>query len=387
MAAFRLMQGAWNKEILAARRANPGRLRIICPFIKAKTLDRILRAAKSGDIEVITRFDLNCFDQGVSDLDDALALVLEGGGDVRGVRGLHSKLYLFGGSSVIATSANVTDAAFHRNHEFGFAASDPQIVETCEQYFDNLWNDAKPSLTRKQLKTWRAMLDERRGKGGGTKQGSPLPDFGADIDQRSPFAPSAEAASQENNAFIKFLGSADRRAPRTLAVDELVAENGANWACTYPETKPPRQVEDGDVIYTGRLVHSPNDLLIFGRVIGRKHRDEADRASAAEIALRPWKADWPRYVRVHDGHFLNGTLADGISMSEMMTALGADAFDSTQRNARDKSGNTDPFASYGRKAHMRLTDRSRAWIASRLEAAFRRHGEIDLAEERFQPPA
>ncbi|WP_282950157.1 MULTISPECIES: phospholipase D family protein [unclassified Sphingopyxis] len=386
MAGFRLIKGAWNDEILAARRANPGRLRIICPFIKAKTLTRILKATKSSEIEVITRFDLNCFDQGVSDL-YALRLIIEAGGKVRGVRGLHSKLYLFGGTSVIATSANVTDAAFDRNHEFGFAAHELDIVETCEQYFEDLWKDAKPSLTRKQLKTWRAMLDERRGKGGGAKQGPPLPDFGANIDLRSPFAPTGDAAPQENNAFIKFFGSADRRAPRTLAIDELVAENGANWACTYPESKPPRQVEDGDVIYTGRLVHSPNDLLIFGRVIGRKHRDEEDVASAAEIALRPWKADWPRYVRVHGGRFLDGTLADGISMSEMMTSLGADAFESTQRNARDKSGNTDPFASYGRKAHMLLTDRSRAWIEERLEAALRRHGEIDLSEKRFRAPA
>ena len=386
MAAFRLIKEAWNEEVLAARRANPGRLRIICPFIKAKALDRILRAARSGNIEVITRFDLNGFDQGVSDL-EALALIVEAGGKVRGVRGLHSKLYLFGGTSAIATSANVTDAAFHRNHEFGFAASDAKIVETCEQYFDALWKDARPNLTRKQIKTWRAMLNERRRNGSGAKQNPLLPDFGADIELRSPFAPTRDAAPQENNAFIKFFGSADRRAPRTLAVDDLVAENGANWACTYPESKPPRQVEDGDVIYTARLVHSPNDLLIFGRAIGRKHRDEEDVASAAEIALRPWKSDWPRYVRVHDGHFLNATLADGIPMSEMMTALGADAFDSTQRNASGKSGNTDPFASYGRKAHMRLTDRSRAWIEDRLKAALRQHGEINLSEERFQPPA
>lgn len=386
MAGFRLIKGAWNAEMLAARRANPGRLRIICPFIKSRTLARILKATKSSKIEVITRFDLNCFNQGVSDL-DALELILEAGGKVRGVRGLHSKLYLFGGTSVIATSANVTDAALHHNHEFGFAAEEPDIVETCKRYFDDLWKDAKPSLTSEQLRTWRAILDEQRSKGSGAKKGPPLPDFGVDIDLRSPFAPTDETAPQENNAFIKFFGSADRRAPRTLAVDELVAESGANWACTYPESKPPRQVEDGDVIYTGRLVHSPNDLLIFGRVIGRKHRDDQDVASAAEIAIQPWKAQWPRYVRVHGGRFLNGTLEDGISMSEMMTTLGADAFESTQRNAREGSGNTDPFASYGRKAHMILTDRSRAWIDERLEALLRRHGEIDLSKKRFQPPA
>jgi hypothetical protein len=126
--------------------------------------------------------------------------------------------------------------------------------------------------------------------------------------------------------------------------------------------------------------------MIFGKAIGRRHRDDEDIANAAEIALRPWKADWPRYVRVHEGRFLDGTLEDGIPMSEMLTALGPDAFASTQRNAERKAGNTDPFASYGRKAHMLLTDQSRAWIENRLEAALRRHGEIDLTKDRFQPP-
>ena len=385
MADFRLIKGDWNSEILAARTANPGRLRIICPFIKAAPLSRILRATASDDIEIITRFDLACFDQGVSDV-EALEMVIAAGGKVRGVHGLHSKLFLFGGTSAIATSANVTEAAFHRNHEFGFATVDLDVVATCERYFTDLWKEAKPNLTRKQLKAWRAVLDERRRNSGGAKPPSPLPDYGAKIGQHSPFAPPAATVPQENNGFVKFFGSANRRAVRTLAVDELIAENGANWACTYPETKPPRQVEDGDVIYMGRLVHSPNDLMIFGKAIGRRHRDDEDIANAAEIALRPWKADWPRYVRVHEGRFLDGTLEDGIPMSEMLTALGPDAFASTQRNAERKAGNTDPFASYGRKAHMLLTDQSRAWIENRLEAALRRHGEIDLTKDRFQPP-
>jgi len=385
MTNFRLIQCNWNEEILGARRGHPGRLRIICPFIKAPTLARILGAARNSAIEVITRFDLNCFDQGVSDL-AALEAILNAGGKVRGVRGLHSKLFVFGETAALATSANVTDAAFNRNHEFGFLSTGAEVVGSCADYFEHLWKDAKPDLTRRQLKDWGTILDKRRRAGDGVDRSLTLPDYGADVGGQSPFAPSAPIVPQDNQGFVKFFGTAGNRSDRSDAIDEMLAESGAAWACTYPASKPPRQVEDGDVIYMGRLVHSANDLLIFGKAIGRRHDDEKDMASTAEIAARPWKVNWPRYVRIHDGRFIDGTLADGVSMTEMMEELGSDAFASTQRNAVRRSGNTDPFASYGRKAHMLLTDQSRAWIEDRLTEALRRHGEVDLTEERFQPP-
>ena len=89
MADFRLISEAWERELVAARRAHPSGLRIVCPFVKATALQRIVREGTAKNIELITRFDLNCFDQGVSDI-AALRAVLAAGGKVRGVRGLHA---------------------------------------------------------------------------------------------------------------------------------------------------------------------------------------------------------------------------------------------------------------------------------------------------------
>ncbi|WP_016746563.1 phospholipase D family protein [Rhizorhabdus wittichii] len=386
MADFRLINCEWNREVITIRSGHPGRLRLICPFVKAPAVARVLAAAHCGDIEVITRFDLACFNEGVSDV-AALERLLGLGARIRGVRALHAKLFLFGGTAAIATSANVTDAAFRRNHEFGFAATDPTIVTACEHYFEDLWRAAGEDLTGEQLGTWIKILDHYRRLNTFRAKEELLPDFGVTVEQASPFALSAIALPHDNQGFIKFFGTARDRAPRTMTVSDLLADDGANWACTYPANKPPRQVDDGDIIYMGRLVHSPNDLQIFGKATARRHRDDEDFASAADIARRPWKVNWPRYVRVHDGHFIDGTLDDGVSMSAMLTELGADAFASTRRNAQRGLGNTDPFASYGRKAHMLLTNRSRGWIEERLEAALRRHGEIDVTEERFLQPS
>lgn len=385
MADFRLISEAWERELVAARRAHPSGLRIVCPFVKKTALQRIVREGTPKTIELITRFDLNCFDQGVSDL-DALNAVLEAGGKVRGVRGLHAKLYLFGNASVIATSANVTEAAMRRNHEFGFAAGDPAIVATCGEYFERLWKLAGADLTKATLKEWQKILEARRVANPAKRKNS-LPDFGAKVAADSPFVTTTtRAPSFVNQAFVKFSGTGDNKARRDLKIDDVVAESGANWAFTYPSSIHPRQVKDGDVLYLGRLVYGPDDLMIFGKAVGREHRDDVDVASAKEIALRPWKEHWANYVRVHDARFIDGTLDDGVSFRAMMEAMKSDSFASTQRHAAAGKGNTDPTIAYNRKPGMVLTDRSRAWIDERLEEKLRCLGEIDLSQKRFAPP-
>jgi PLD-like domain len=380
---FRLINRSWDAEILAACSADRGPLRIVCPFIKLAPLRRILSASRTTNIEVITRFDLNCFNQGVSDL-EALKLVLDAGGRVRGVRNLHAKLYLFGSSSVIATSANVTDAAFLRNHEFGFTASHSDVLRPCQEYFSDLWKRARPDLTSARLMKWMKQLEAHRRKGGGVTYPNALPDHGAHVGDHSPLALPSEQPAPQNQAFIKFFRQGHNRLSVDTQISEIVADSGCNWACTYPSSKPPRQVEDGDLIYMARIVEG--DIMIFGRALGRRHRDQQDTASLADLKARPWKAGWPRYVRVHDAQFVDAEIQDGVSFYEMMEALGSDSFDSTQRNARTGNGNTDPFASYFRKAHMLLTPRSRAWIEAQIDAALRQHGEVDLAPTRFRPP-
>ena len=381
---FRLVSGGWEKEVVGARRASPTGLRIICPFIKAGTMSRILEAGRKGRLEVITRFDLGCFYDAASDT-DALRVLLNAGGKVRGIKGLHAKLFLFGDATAIGTSANVTDAAMLRNHEFGFITDEAGIVGECHEYFDRLWRQGGGDLTAAKLQDWDETLAAARKKGGGLSRPS-LPDHGSRVPCTSPFALASSARRFENKAFLKFFGQGTNRSPRSAQIADLVADSGCNWACSYPTTRRPRQMQDGDVLFMARIA-APDDLLIFGSAIGWRHRGDEDVASAAEIKARPWKENWANYVRVHSGRFINAELSEGVSMRAMMTELGSDSFRSTQRNAEGGSGNTDPFASYMRKPGMPLTDISREWIGCRLEALFRRHGEVDLTPARYRPPA
>ena len=69
-------------------------------------------------------------------------------------------------------------------------------------------------------------------------------------------------------------------------------------------------------------------------------------APPEDIARRRWKEKWPRYIRVHHAEFVAGTMANGISLNELMDTLGSDSFASTQRNATRGTGNTDPRRAY-----------------------------------------
>ena len=124
---IRLVEEGWGKELREALRVDPSHLRIICPFIKVDAIEMLL-SLQSSSIQVITRFNLADFSEGVSDV-AALRGLLGANASVRGVRNLHAKLYLFGNSRAIITSANLTVAALNRNHEFGMVAESPEIIQ------------------------------------------------------------------------------------------------------------------------------------------------------------------------------------------------------------------------------------------------------------------
>ena len=124
----RLVEERWSEELIKAIRLDSSDLRIICPFIKAGPIERLLRHRPGkGRIRVITRFNLAHCADGVSDV-AALSKLLNAGATVRGVRNLHAKLYVFAKSRAIITSCNLTDAALSRNHELGLVVDNEEIV-------------------------------------------------------------------------------------------------------------------------------------------------------------------------------------------------------------------------------------------------------------------
>jgi hypothetical protein len=107
-----------------------------------------------------------------------------------------------------------------------------------------------------------------------------------------------------------------------------------------------------------------------------KHQPGRDDATSADIARRPWKETWPRYIRVHHAEFVAGTMANGVSLNELMDTLGADSFAPTQRNAARGEGNTNPRRAYLQQAAVELSAEGFSWLGERLQAAFDEHGMV-----------
>ena len=375
---FRLVDSGWWQVFDQAIQVDPSSLVIVCPFIKKRVAKRLL-LAQPRKIKIITRFNLMDFYNGVSDI-EALKMLLDHGAEIRGIRSLHSKVYLFGTSRAIVTSANLTEAALSRNQEFGFVADDPEIISCCSDYISDLWSKAGPNLTMDRLEEWEQRVAVCLARGGKTRRMKGLGDEGVDVGATVSPGGTPPWVEDADQAFVKFFGISSLRAERSLPVMAEVKRAGCHWACTYPKNKRPRQVKDGALMFMARLAKEPNDIIIFGRAVAMAHMPGRDDATQADIQLRDFKAQWPHYIRVHHPEFIAGTMANGVSLNELMDALEENAFAATQENARLGVGNTDPRKAYMQQAAVRLSSQGLAWLNAKLEAAFSSYGRVPQVE-------
>lgn len=375
----RLIDDDWARTFDRATAAVSDEVRIVCPFIQRKVVDRLLRKGSPQSLRVITRFCLSDFCEGVSST-AALRVLLGHGAQIRGVKHLHAKMYIFGGRRAIVTSANLTDAALRRNYEVGLVIDDPQSVAKCQRSFEDIWVRGGDDLTLERLEGWEREINGARARGLIVVPPLSLRDEGCNLNKGTDVNVSTPLVADANQAFVKFWGESTNRVLRDFPVMEEVERAGCHWACTYPKGKRPRQVENGALMYMGRLVRDPADTMIFGRALALEHEPGRDDATRDEQKLRPWKSQWSHYIRVYNGQFLDGTMADGVSLGEMMDALGPDSFASTQRNARTGSGNTNPRNAYRQQPAVRLSRKGQRWIDRRLQAAFDRYGMIPTSE-------
>lgn len=374
---FRLMDAGWGKLIEGAITPDCEQLKLICPFIKVSVVKRLLKQAGSKPVQIITRFSGQDFCSGVSDL-EALRLFLNAGARIRGVKNLHSKMYLFGKKRAVVTSANLTEAGLSRNHEFGFTSELENIILHCDKYFDELWlragNDLSSELLEKMVKD----VEKAWVNGARPTFVQSLPDYGTSANPS--FANSAPASETTVQSFVKFSGGSDNRASRELTTFAALERSGLHWACSYPEGKRPRIVKNGAIMFMSRMVKDPDDIIIYGRGIAIAHQEGRDDATANDLQLRDWKKSWSHYIRVHHTEFIAGTLANGISLNNLKQSLGGNSFKSTKDNAASGTGNTDPNKSYNRHPAVQLSEDGFTWLDNELDQAFINHGKISQAE-------
>jgi len=373
---FRIVDKNWHEIFEDLSGIAQKRALIISPFLGGKALKDLL-GDRPEEVKVITRFNLNDLLLRVSDV-KALEYLLKIGAQVKGVRNLHSKVYILGTSKAIVTSANLTRAGLYRNTECGVESEDSDFVKAADAYFNSLWYKAGSILSTSMIAEWKRLISEAKRSGAGFKKGS-LGDFGTDLgfdkdDKVTHNNP--PAGIQPKQWFVKLFGtSRDRESNETLVIDEVIGSD-SHRVLSYPTKKRPRSVKEGDLMFVGRMVKDPDDIMIYGRVRGLKHDPRIDNATPEDVKLRKWKKDWSRYIRVYETEFVNGTLGDCISLYKLMDELGPDIFVTTQLNAKRGKGNTNPKHAYRSQASVRLTTRAARLLNRQLDEIFSKLGRL-----------
>ena len=375
----KLVHRGWSKELIDALAADSSHVRIISPFIKESIIKNLL-AHKPRKLQVITRFNLADCAAGVSDI-AVLRELTQANAQVRGIKNLHAKLYVFGATRAIITSANLTDAGLNRNFELGTVSEDDALIRDCQKYFDDLWDRAR-DVQHQEINDWDREIEEWRSRGGRANDPKRLADYGADIGLEIPLHYDASAyISSADSAWIKFLGnSTDDRWSLTCTTLDAVKKSECHWALRYNANKGrPTGVLDGAVMFIGRFTQD-GDVRVFGRAIAKKHDSDSDEATLEDIQRIGWRDVFRYLIRVHKAEFVAGTLENGVSRNELMNALGSDSFAPTQRHAKSGQGNTHPKRALSQQEAMELTSESHAWLEEYLQDAFKTHGKISEAE-------
>lgn len=381
--SVRLVASGWEQELRDGLEVSSGRWLVACPFIKRSVVDSLLGVTHLDEIRVITRFDMRDFVKGVSDV-DALGALVAAGADVRGMSGLHAKVFVFGEARAAVTSANLTKKGLTSNTEFGCVSDDPEFVWQCAERVAQL-HSAGRETTEAELEKWAAKVDEILRTTGRDDPLDSLPDYGAVPPEPTPpeEAPGVVTGedgwlSESTQAFVKFAGTKDDRAALSKSILPEITESGAFQFGTYPKRQGhPWRVKKGATIFMSRMTTDPNDHRIIGRAIALAHDPDKDMASSADIERRPWLTDWPYLVRVHQPVFIAGQLVNGLSLSEMMDELGPFSFRRAKERALSGEADVNPRRSLGQQADVHLSEEGFAWMTEHFEAALSEHGQLD----------
>jgi len=383
MTAFKatmLVSAQWDHRFRDCAARSKSTIRIVSPFIKSSALKQLLKNAGIKP-QIITRFNLaDCASQ-VNDL-DAMRFALKRGGVVRGIKGLHTKLYIFDEREVLITSANLTLQGQRKNHELGVHAVDSTLVQDCVAYFNYLWEGSKScEATEEKITDWEREIKDAWNVGLRPKHGSQLKDHGATVagiteQGTAPLLSDVPEMPSAASIFVKFTGTSDDRCNEDTSVIAELARSGSHWVACFPAKKRPNQIKDGDLVFISRMVRENNDHRIYGYGTAIHHDPSKHNASPQDIALRSWMKIWSRQIRLQNTHFLSSNLAEGISLSVLMEKWGSNSFESTRKNKELGKGNITPKKALPQKAQVELTQDASRWLWQEVQQQMVLHGEL-----------
>jgi hypothetical protein len=339
---------------------------IVSPFITDNIVKQLINFFKGSNIKVVTRYNLNDFKKGVSSL-SAIERLLNAKSQIKSVKNLHSKLYLFDEKSVIITSANFTNGGFFNNKEFGILTDEYKTVIESSDYFDALWEIDSKLLELNKVNEWKGEIEKS------------YPIF-----QRKDVLPDYSASYQESiiknkRYFIKFFGKDDNRLGLEAKVLNELEGGCSHFALSFSRNKKdtrPRRYRKGDIVFMARMTNT-QDYAIFGRAITYAHNDRRDVANQEDINNIPWLKDWSILIRVKEPIYINSTLKECPKLNDLLNNLDYDSFASTKRRFDRGERNINPRNTLMQKGDVILSNSGAQWMELAFQKAIDNNGKID----------
>jgi len=344
---------------------------VISPFIGINTSKALAQVINEKKIKatVITRFSRNDFYSNASSI-EGLLILKEAGCNLKAVKKLHTKLYLFDNNAMILGSSNFTNGGLITNLELNILFRDEKnIINQGIAYF----NEIDIGIENEFFITKEMILEEMRflkSLPNGKKQMFPDFDYGKQFISKKNvdkieelLTPQGLKNNSSSTSWIKFEGFSDNRRTKNDEFIKIDINEDNCYRTRFP--KKPIGYKNGDLIFIARNSWDKNGdktPIIYGYGITRKF-DEQNIMSLEEQEKDENFKRWPYYIYVENFRFINTKLLDGISLLELYRNIGSNIYPGSKKRG---SSFTDLKRVHGQKDKLKITEEAKEYLLDEL---------------------
>lgn len=369
-------------------------IQIVSPFLSMKTAKLLAELCKEKKLHCVlfTRIYIKDLVEGVNDI-NAIKLLVESGVEVYSLKGLHAKLYMFDGNSVILGSANFTMGGLKNNFELSILTDEINVLEQVSVVIGNLYEhctkDNAGVVTLEMVEKIECAYKEAYV----AKQKNPTKllaaMYGADPiiayaekkdlkwaekelekEDVDPIFDLLSGTQNKKNTFtkniwIKFEGKGAERQPgyEIPSINKVNIDGEEKYIVNFRNR--PSGIQTGDVMFIASYTTDDNGqptVNIVGRGVARVY-EHKNKVKADWLKQHPWMEYYRYYCEVEELELLNIPKSNCISLEQVHAAVGKRTYVSTL----EKDDLINLARVRCRQSHLRLTTDAMDYLNAEID--------------------
>lgn len=334
-----------QKQLFASFRKGEKNIRIISPFLSEKMAAHLITITKQYHIpcEIITRFSLDDFWSGASDL-NAIERLLCVGINVYQIDNIHTKLYLIDNQTAFVGSANFTNRGLNPKHELELEMlikiyDDPNTITELNQYF--LDNRVEKAIISHQ------MIEQAKEELSIHPPSPKPPKF-----HKYSYEKPIEKLTQKQRIWIKFEDSSQSPADRA---ERITASR--QKTTNFSLRRKPVKFSEGDILFIAK--HSKDSKgKPMPIIVARANCHKFDPSQKLQE-----ETQWPYYLNLYNVKTIEGPVSNGIELRELIEDIGNETYINT---VGDNRSTEDLMHTHRQQASRELTEKAKEYLDHKL---------------------